>query len=245
MQAVTITDPRQVAALHQQVAELEAYAKGSVQTALGKRLAYYTTIAAMAGPQLSTWISEGGVLENEQATEAARNVARSLRALDIKIAVIVPWQAANSSSVKFAIATRDVGELDQSLRGLWTVLAVAAGITLFLVEPGAAIAGAGIYLVDAYLGYKTVEANARETLARTQENMSNALALAQKRGDTTQANAILAAMQAASKAADDADPSWLDRILGVAKSVAAGAAGGFGAAAGIVLFLILASRARR
>ncbi len=245
MQAVTITDPRQVAALRQQVAELEAFAKGSVQTALGRRLAYYGTIAAMAGPKLGEWISEGNVIENEQATEAARNVARSLRALDTKIAILVPWQAADSSSVKFAVAARDTGELDQSLRGLWTVLAVAAGITLFLVDPGVVIAGAGLYLVDAYLAYKTVEEQARATLARTQENMSNALALAQKRGDTTQAAAILAAMKAATNAADNADPSWLDRILGVAKNAVAGAAGGFGAAAVVVLFLLFASRERR
>lgn len=247
MQPILITQPTQLAAIQSQAAELEAFAKGPAQSAVGRRLDYYNALSAIAGGSLNAWISDGNVIENEQANQEALNVARSLRVLDLRKAVLVPWQNADSNKMKFAMAARDVGMLESSngLGGLWTVLAVAAGITLFLVEPGAALIGAGIYLVDAYLAYQTVEANARETLARTQENLSNAYAQAQKRGDTAQADAILAAMKTAEAAAANSNPGWMDSILGTVKDVAKGAVGGFAGAGAVLLLLFFMERGKQ
>ncbi len=239
MDAVSITSPGQIAHLRDQAGALEAYAKGSVQNALGKRLAFYNRLCAVAGDNLPAWISDGSIAENDQATEEARNVVLSLRALDTKHAVLIPWQQSNSAELKFAIAAPDAGTLEQTLGGLWTMLAVAAGtgITVFLVGPGIVLAGAGIYLADAFLSYKTVESRATETLARTRENLTGALMQAQKRGDTQQAAAILAALQSADAAAANANPSWMDQLIGAGKGIAAGAAGGFAAVA-VLLFLL-------
>jgi hypothetical protein len=243
VEAVSITSPDQVAHLRDQAGELEAYAKGAVQNALGKRLAFYNRLCAVAGDNLAAWISDGSVAENDQATLEARNVALSLRALDTRHAVLVPWQSSSSSSVKFAIASPDMGQVEPSaLGGLWSMLAVAAGVgvTVFLLGPGITIAGAGIYLADAYLSYATVESRAKETLQRTRENLTGALLQAQKRGDKAQAAAILEALQSADAAAANANPSWLDQIIGAGKNAAAGAFGGLAAVA--VLFVLLHQR---
>jgi hypothetical protein len=252
MRAIDISDPRQLQSIRATARELEAFAKGPAQHAVARRLAYYTRLCAMAGPSLSTWIGAASVEENQRADTDALNFARSVRLLDQRRMVLVPWQSGAGSAIRFAVASADASTLEESSSGglgeasswgMWSILGAAAGgITLFLLAPETLIIGAGVYLADAYLSYKKAEALAAASLARTQENMSNALALAQKRGDKPQVAAILAAMQSANAAAANTNPGWMDSILGTLKKASGAAFEGAGA---ILLVLLLVGSMQR
>lgn len=235
MRAETIT-AESARAIVDAAGELERFAKGPAAAAVGEQLAFVTALPRTSAAEL--------VLKD------ARNFASSLRALDTRKVVLVPWRRENESVVRFALVRADA-ELAQApapsttLQGLWEIAAVtAAGLVLWVVSPAAVLVGAGVYIVDAYAAYKLAEAKAAEGLATAQQTLSAAIAAAAARGDTKTVQALTAAMAQANRAAAASNPSWMDQILGTIRDAAAGAAGGFGAVA-LFLALLAFSRQRR
>lgn len=243
--SILVSQPAQIAAIQSSASELEAYIKGPVQAAVGRRLAYYETLCSVGESKLAAWIGPADVQLNQKLDQDARNLARSLRALDEGRVVLVPWLRDGSREVQFAIVQReDAAQYSAvGLSGLWTVLGVGAALVLVVVAPELALIGAGIYLIDAYVSYKTAQVAADAALARTKENLSAALRSAQQRGDTAQVTAITQAMQAANTAAASSNPSWIDSIINAGKAAAAGAAGGAGVLA--LLFFLMSRREQR
>jgi hypothetical protein len=186
--------------------ELEPYARGQATLAVLRRYAYWQSLVSSAQPYggvalLAKLVGGDLVNANDNADFAASQFASVLRGLDDGSLELVGW-VESASSTDVTLAVTKAGLIARPL-GFWPLVPV--------LVVGALVVGAGVYLANAWVAMRAVEANADALRAQTQAKVTAAVAGVAAQ-DPQAAAALADALERANNAAAGVQPGLLDQL---------------------------------
>jgi hypothetical protein len=220
----------QLPQLQAALVSLEQQMLGATALAVVRRSVFWRSLmtsasgAGMSASDVAALLGADTVQANQDADNDARGYAMLLAGLARGELVVVPWSAGTEQgggAIQLGIARAGDNNLGQ-----WALLPVIVRVAVQVVV------GVGAWVIaNAWTHANELKAKADQVRANTQAKISQAVtALAATNPQA--ATALAGALANANQAVGNAQPGWIDQILGTLRDVGAGV--GSGLSSGLV-----------